>query len=243
MKKEQPIVLLKNGEQYGQSLRYSPIRWSQIDEGEYVLEAENEWGCKSESRPVTITNIKSPSEVKLGGNGAICGDDTDPYKELIITKSEDGVIYRIYQDFPERFIEEVRGTGDDVTVILPKKNGVYVIDAYDATGQCKVRMESTYTVGVSNFQTVAGPAEIYVDRGEATYLHIAVDGLYAQPMTVNWQPTSLLFPWWVNTGDDHPFKDPYTEPIYNDQTFVVTATDALGCSVTDSVEVKVTGKN
>ena len=234
--------LLKNGEQYGQSLRYSPIRWSQIDEGEYVLEAENEWGCKSESRPVTITNIKSPSEVKLGGNGAICGDDTDPYKELIITKSEDGVIYRIYQDFPERFIEEVRGTGDDVTVILPKKNGVYVIDAYDATGQCKVRMESTYTVGVSNFQTVAEPAEIYVDRGEATYLHIAVDGLYAQPMTVNWQPTSLLFPWWVNTGDDHPFKDPYTEPIYNDQTFVVTATDALGCSVTDSVEVKVTGK-
>ena len=184
--------LLKNGEQFGQILNYSPIRWSHIDEGEYQLVVENEWGCKSESKLVEILNIQSPLQIALGGDGAICSGDVSVFKELILTKSEAGATYKIYQDFPERFIEEVIGTGEDMTVLLPKTNGTYVVDAYDRTGFCKIRLEDNFLVGASDFQAVASPAEVYVDRGVRTRMHVSVDGIYAQPLDIDWQPHNMI---------------------------------------------------
>lgn len=328
-------VLKKDGEPYGQALKYSPIRWSQINQGEYTLLVKNEWGCESESKPVTIINSNSPAQLRIGGNGSICNDDPSPYKELILEGAEAGVTYRIYQDFPERFVEEVRGTGNDISVIVPASNATYVVDAYDATGKCKVRLEDRFMVAASDFQAVTNPGEIFLDRGGRTRLHVAVDGTYAQPMAIEWKPKQMIEWGLVNTpttqwhkqyyvpfcpcrcpargsnyhqyshgpqclehpascpylyhawdpkehgcvyqgteriqyegrmvpyydlyfcakqidddyqidheeeGVDNPFSDPLTVPVYNDQMFVVTATDGLGCSRTDSVKVKVTGK-
>lgn len=185
-------VLKKNGENYGQVLRYSPIRWSQIDQGVYTLLVKNEWGCMSESKPVTIVNAKSPDQVRLGGNGAICNGDTDTYKELIIQASEVGVTYKIYQDFPERFVQSVQGTGNDLNVIVPLSNAAYVVDAYDATGKCKVRLEDRFLVAASDFQAVTNPGEIFLDRGDRTRLHVSVDGIYSQPMAIEWKPRNMI---------------------------------------------------
>ena len=328
-------TLKKNGEAYGQVLRYSPIRWSQIDEGVYTLEVKNEWGCLSESKPVSIVNANSPAQVRIGGDGSICNDDKDKFKELIIEVSETGVTYKIYQEYPERFVQEVAGTGADVKVIVPANNTTYVVDAYDATGRCKVRLEDRFLVAASDFQAVTDPGEIFLDRGGRSRLHVSVDGTYAQPMSIEWKPKDMIewglvnspttqwhkqyyvpfcpckcpahgsnmhqyshgphclekpasCPYLYHTWDPkehgcvyqgterilyegrmvpyydlyfcakqidddyqidnetegipNPFKDPLTVPVYDDQMYTVTATDGLGCSKTDSVKVKVTGK-
>lgn len=185
-------TLKKDGEPYGQILKYSPVRWGLLDQGTYTLEAKNEWGCVSESKPVTIINAESPKQVKIGGNGSICDGDTDKYKELIIEESELGVTYKIYQDFPERYVDEVKGTGTDVSVLLPSSNATYVVDAYDKTGVCKVRLEDRFLVAASDFQAVTNPSEMFLDRGSRTHLHLDVKGTYAQPMVIEWKPENML---------------------------------------------------
>lgn len=328
-------TLLRDGDQFGQILRYSPIKWGHIDQGNYKLAVENEWGCVTESKPVKVINAASPAQVKLGGTGAICDGDTDKYKELIIKNTEPGVLYKIYKNFPETFVDQIVGTGNDETLILPAVNAAYVVDAYDATRSCKVRLEDRYLVGASNFQAVTDPPELFLDRGGRAHLHLDVQGTYAQPLTIDWQPKNMiewglvsspttqihkqyfrpfcpckcpsegdlyheyvhgpqcennptncpyiyhkwdaaehgcvyqgteriewrgsLVPWYElyfckkqiiddgqvgneTEGLPNPFKDPVTVPIFKDITYQVTTTDGLGCSKTDEVKVKITGK-
>ncbi|MEG2340194.1 MAG: immunoglobulin domain-containing protein, partial [Odoribacter sp.] len=328
-------ILKKEGVAYGQSLRYSPIRWSLLGGGSYTLLVKNQWGCMSESKPVKVVDALTPTQVKISGNGAICDGDVSTYKELIVEKSELDVTYRLLKDFPERLIEEKKGTGSDMKFILPLSNATYIVDAYDATGQCKVRLEDRFLVGASKFQAVTVPAELFLDRGGRTHLHVDVSGTYAQPMAIEWKPKEMIewglvtspttqwhkqyyipfcpcqcsldypnyheyvhgpqcasnptsCPYLYHTwdpkkygciyqkterilwrgemrkyydlyycpksfqddyqitneteGTPNPFKDPTTVPIYQDITYQVTATDALGCSKMDEVKVKVTGK-
>lgn len=328
-------TLLKDGSQFGQILRYSPIQWGHIDQGEYKLAVKNQWGCVSESRSVKILNINSPAQVKLGGSGAICDGDTDRFKELTILNTEPGAIYKIYKDFPETYVDKITGTGNDESIIIPAVNATYIVDAYDATGNCKVRLEDRFTIGASNFQAVTNPPEIFLDRGGRAHLHLDVKGSYAEPITIEWKPKNMIewglvsspttqihkqyyrpfcpcgcpsegdlhheyvhgpqceknptkCPYIYHTWDPaehgcvyqgteriewrgsmvphydlyfckkqiiddsqvgnedeglaNPYKDPVTVPIYQDITYEVTTTDALGCSKTDEVKVKITGK-
>lgn len=332
--KNSKYTLKKNDTQFGQVLKSTPIEWGHIEAGEYQLVVENEWGCTTESAKVRVSDGTSPRQIRLAGNGAICQGDTDPYKELMIVNSEANVSYKIYREFPDTYIGEIKGNGGVTSPYkLQANKASYYIVATDPTGKCSLRMEENFVIGVSDFTARTVPSEVFLDKGSRTRLHLEVQGNYSMPIVIEWKPRNkiewglvsnpntqvhkqyykpfcpckctnysynnhqyshgpgcnelncpYLYHTWdpkkngcvyqgtetilyegrkvpyydlyycrkqVSDGgqvdseqglDPNPFKDPLTVPIYEDTRYEVTMTDHVGCSVTDYVDVKVTGK-
>lgn len=116
---------------------------------------------------------------------------------------------------------------DSVTVSGLTNTTTYRVRVTDSLG-CESEEMITVTVN-PELLVDAGPDQ-QICAGDTFYLNGTISG-GSSPYTISWYPDTLLV--------DGTIEDPVAIGILNDTTFILTVTDSLGCSQSDTVEISV----
>ncbi len=178
---------------------------------QYIVEATNSFGCKN--KDTSMVNIAGPFKIKVPADTFVCrGNSAQLYATGATTY---------------KWINNTAGLSNPAIanpVATPLTASVYTIVGYDAY-QCFTDT-AIVKIGVQSFPTVSAGPDIEAQTGSETPLQATGS---SDVISYSWSPPDYL----SCTTCPSPVSKPRSEISY-----MVKATNRYGCSVTDTVHIK-----